>query len=249
MNRTNPGSKPIISGIALTDTHTTKQLELGTIFEDREGNLYKYIKAGEALVRGDCLRPSAMAAWDSGIAIDGALVSGDQVMHIDTVTTEMAANAYAGYWVGQAPAAGKGMLHQIKSHPLIAVSGEGDLYLEDPIAEAFADDVALLIYHPDVLEQTDSATDIITAVAIVGIASGSFGFVQIAGFIPAVKIKGDTQALVVDEPIVPCTTVGAGIGRDGAVEADIVEIGLSPLIAVEASSAAGFAPALMGRKF
>jgi hypothetical protein len=247
------GAPPIVLPMdALAANDANQRFRLGQKVQDINGNEFRYIKAAEALAQGELVTATVLAAWDSGIAVDGAVAVADltKTIHIDTITTAMTKNQYAGYYICQAPAAGKGRLFKIKSHEAMAASGEGDLIMEDTINEAFANDVALLIFNPFVVELTDAGTEFIQGVAIGTITSAYYGFVQVGGTCQAVLCDGSNGAAVVlNEPIVPYgTDPGQGQGMAGSTEADIMEAAMSPLVALEASAAdAGFVPAYFRR--
>jgi hypothetical protein len=231
----------------------TQQYRMGQKVYDIEGNAFRYAKFNEAVVVGDLLTHVADAAWDSGIVTDGAITTAaaTNVMHIDTITTEMTQNQYAGYYVSQGIAASKGRFFRIAYHDAMAASGEGDLFLEDIIDEAFGDGAALYIFHPYLMEETDAGTETIRGVAHVAHTSGYFGFYQCGGFVQRVLCDGSNGAAVVlNEPIVPyASDAGQGQGMAGSAEADIMEAANSPLIALRASSTdAGYVPAMFVRE-
>ena len=243
------GAPPMVLPMdALRANDDTQRFRLGQKVHDIEGNTYRYVYAGvEALAYGELVTHVTLAAWDSGIAADGAITADTtNILHIDTITTAMTKNQYAGWYVCQAPAAGKGRMFKIKSHEAMAASGEGDLVLHDVMNEAFVDDVALLIFNPWNVELTDAGTEVIRGVIPSGISSGYYGFMQTGGVCQGVICDGSNGAAVVaHEPIVPyATDPGQGQGMAGSAEADIMEAAASPLIALEASSAdAGYVPA------
>lgn len=218
----------------------TAKYPLGQLFQDDRGNYFRYIKANEALTKGQAVTSVALGAWDSGIAVDGAVTSGDTYIHIDTVTTSMTANQYAGYYVRQAAASGKGAMYRISGHNAIASSGEGDIYLEDAVEEAMANNAALEIYNPYLVEKIDATTEQIQGIAIEDITSGYHGFVQVGGVCQYVLVGHSTSAaIVLDEPLTP---VGSGLagslmGMAGGDEADIMEAANSPLRALDAVAA------------
>jgi hypothetical protein len=241
---------PVIPSIdGLTGDHSSQKLPLGSVIKDTVGNSYKYIKANEALTRGDAVTAIARAAWDSGILVNGEKTSGT-TLTIDTVTTAMSKNEYAGYYVSQATAANKGKAYEIESHEAMAASGGGDLILAEEIDETFADNAALYIHHPFLMEQTDAATDLIMGVVAGDISSGQFGWIQVGGYCPWVKAGDGTTAaaIVANEPLVPNgDNAGAVMGIAGSAEADILEAAASPLRALRAVGAntAGFVEAFI----
>lgn len=240
------GFPQLVPESGLFSNSATARYDLGMLALDKLGNVYRYVKASEAVAFGELVTHVALAAWDSGIVTDGAVTAGDTKIHIDTITTAMTANQYAGYFVRQGEAAAKGIMHRIKSHAAMAASGEGDLILAHPALEAFADGAALSIFNPFLVELTDAGTETICGVGIGDITANYFGFVQVGGIHPGVLCDGSNGAgVVLNEPIVPYgTDPGQGQGMAGNTEADIMEAANSPLIALDASTTdAGYVPA------
>jgi hypothetical protein len=242
--------KPLASGApailpaqeGLYANSSVAQFTLGQKVTDIEGNTYRYVKAAEALARGQVVTATALAAWDTTIVIDGAVTAGDTLMHVDTNTSVLTEDQYKGYWIGQAPAAGPlGALHKIHSHPAIAASSEMDVQLDPstPAAEAIGDGVALLLFHPWLMELCDATTETIRGVVVNTIDSGYFGFIQTGGFVPSVLTGHSTSAAVVlNEPLTPLATPAGSVqGFAGNTEADVLEASASRLIALEAVAA------------
>lgn len=218
----------------------TPYFDLGQIVHDGRGNRYQYVKANEALAFGQIVTPVALAVWDSTIVVDGAVVSGDEYIHVDTPTSAITANQYEGYFVSQAGAAAKGMGYQIESHPaMAATTGEADIQLVGEAQEAFADGAALYIYNPYLMELIDGDTEVVKGVAIGTITAAQYGFVQIGGYFRSVKIGHTTSvAIVLNEPIMPVAAVpGSGQGIEGGDEVDIFATGASGLYALQAVAA------------
>jgi len=228
--------------------HSTRKFPLGTLFADDRGNMFRYIQASEALVEGDVVTAVAEGVWDSGILVDGAGAAGDTKLHVDTITTAKDADFYKDYYITQATATSKGKFYKIKSHDAFAASGEQDVFLEDPLSEAFADDAALRIFNPYLFEKTDAATEVIQGVAISSITTNYFGWIQVSGYFQAVKVGHSTSAaIVLNEPLVPiAANAGAVQGMAGNTEGDIMEAAASGLIALRASGAntTGFVAAI-----
>jgi hypothetical protein len=227
-------------GGLLADLSTNELgIALGTEIRDNRGNVFRYIKASEALVEGDVVTQVAEAAWDSGILVDGALAAGATKVHIDTISTDAVANAYAGYYIAQACAASKGKAYRIKSHDAFSAGVDADLYMSDPLSEAFANDVALRIFNPFLYEKVDADTEVIKGVAIGAITADYFGWVQVAGFFQAIKCGHSASAAVVlDEPLIPvAANAGAVQGYSGNTEANILTVGASGLFALRAVAA------------
>ena len=226
---------PLISSINGVDADdATQQLPLGSVIKDIVGNSFRYIKANEAVTKGDVVTSVVRAAWDSTIVVDGATAATDTLIHIDTVATAMTKNQYAGYYISVATAAGVGRAVQIKSHDAIAAAGEGDIHLVQTCQEIFANNAVLLIHNPYLMELTDAATEIIEGVAVNDITSGQFGFIQVGGYVPVVKVGHSTSvATTLNETLTPvAANPGAVQGMAGVLEANLHEGLNSPLVAL-----------------
>lgn len=246
--------KPTLTGFPASgprgiveEGHATRSFQLGQLINDNYGNFYRYVKANEAITAGDALTAVAEGVWDSGIVMDGAVTSGNKI-HVDTITTAKAAGFYKDYMIHQAVAASKGYSYRITGHDAFAASGEADVYVTPDVAETLADGAALRIYAPWLMELVDATTEIIMGVAVHDIASGSFGFMQVGGTVPAVKVGHSTSAaVVINEPLHPVGSGNAGAVQGFAAttpnEAEILT-GKGNLFALQASNAntTGFAP-------
>jgi hypothetical protein len=206
---------------------------LGQKVHDGRGNEYRYIKANETLAIGQTVVPVAKAAWDATIVVDGAVASGDTLIHVDTLASAMTAGQYEGYFLSQAAAASKGMGYQIKAHKAAAIAGELDIHLVGAAQEIISDGAVLYIHNPYLMELTDATTEPIKGVAIGTITSGCYGFVQISGHFRAVAVGHTTSAaIVLNEPLTPLAApAGSCQGFAGNTEADILEAVASCLIA------------------
>lgn len=234
-------------GIARNDA--SAKFDLGYEIKDTWGNTFRYIKANEALAVGHVVAMVASAAWDSTLVIDGAASSGVTKIHVDTSTSAITANQYAGYYIHQAAASGKGMAYKIKGHGSCSASGEFDVYLEEATAEAFADNAVLYAFNPFLVEKIDATTEVPLGVALNTITSGYYGFVQTGGLCSRVLVGHSTSnAIVLDSPLVP---VGSGVEGamqglgTGTASAQILQAGVNaliPLIAVGANTV-GYIPA------
>ena len=255
------GQIPPDGGLKRNDT--IRKMEPGTVVSDTLGNSYRYVKASEALYDGGLVTAVAKAAWPTAVLVDGAITvaAATNKVHVDALLADYEPNELRGYWLSIASAesgntASNGRAYRIKSHDGFDYSSstEGDIYLEDNIAEEWADDDALLLYNPYLMENTDAGTEVIMGIGICTIAAGSYGFVQIGGHHPGVYCGGTTSAaVVINEPIVPGATVtadtiaGAGIGMAGSTETDIMEAAVSPVIALQslAADTAGYVEAFI----
>ena len=250
------GQIPPEGGIVRNDT--TRKYELGTVISDTLGNSYRYVKASVALAIGMAVTAVPKAAWPTAVLVDGALdaTSATNKIHVDAFLADHTANQLRGYYLSIATAAGIGRGYKIKSHDAFdfSESTEGDVYLEDNLAETWANNAPLLLYQPYLVKPIDLGTAPIMGVAVGTIDAGSYGFVQIGGHCPAVLVGGTTSlAIVINEPLVPGITIatdmlaGAVMGVAGSTEADIMEVANSPLIALQAVAAntAGYVEAFI----
>lgn len=234
---------PPDTGLARNDS--TPKFALGTVISDTYGNSYRYVKAAEGLAIGQCVTATAKAAWSltNPVLVDGAITANTtNIIHVDGGASSLAATAaktYNGYYVSQATASGKGIAYKIADQPYIPAGGEADIVVESTILEAFANNVALLIYNPYVVELVDADTEMIMGVCIGTITSGYYGFVQVGGHCPVVAVGHTTSAaIVLNEPLVPVSAVpGSCQGMAGSAETDIMEYAASPLRALQAVNA------------
>jgi hypothetical protein len=232
----------LVSREGLYANSSVREFSLGQKAFDVDGNTYRYVKAAEALARGQGVTATALAVWDSTIVVNGAVAAGDTSISVDTNASVITANQFEGYFIGQAPTAtGLGALHKIYSHPAIGIAGEMDVQLDPstPAAEIIGDGVALLIFHPYVVELLDATTEIVRGVVVNTIDSGYYGFIQTGGFVPDVLVGHSTSAaVVVNEYLTPIAAVpGSFQGAAGNAEADVMEASASRLIALEAVAA------------
>lgn len=217
------------------------RFELGSLVFDVHGNAYRYIKANEALAIGQAVTAVAKAAWDSTIVLDGAASSGDSTIHVDTTTSALTANQYAGYYVSQATASGLGIGYRIAGHDAMDASGEGDVRLEDSLAEDIADGAVLYIYNPYLMELTDGTTEVVQGIAIGTITSAYYGFVQVGGHCRRVAVGHSTSAaIVINEPLTPLATPAGslqGVAAGTPNEAEIFTLIKSRVYALQAVNA------------
>jgi len=236
-----------LDDLLLEHNKETAKYELGelriTAKNGRMTGIYQYVKANEAVARGKCVTAVPWDTWDTSIAVNNGdnIADTDTTISIDGIATAMTANQYKGYWIRQAAATGPlGGAMQIKSHPAIAVSGEGDLTMERATGETIADDKALEIFNPYLKELVDGTSEQIQGVAFEAFTSGYYGWVQVGGFVPAVLV-GDSSAsaaVVLNEPLVPLESpAGNCQGMAGGDEPDIMELAASPLRALAAVAA------------
>lgn len=232
------GQIPPEGGLKRNDT--TKKFELGTVISDTLGNSYRYIKANEALAIGQVVTAVAKAAWDTTIVMDGASAVGDTYLHVDTNTSNIAKNEFAGYFVSQATAAGLGIGYQIKYHDsFTAAEDEQDIYLERACQEIHADGAVLYIYNPYLMELIDGGAELVMGVCVGTITSGQYGFIQVGGHCPVVAVgSGTSTAITINEPLVACTTAaGSVMGVSGSTDADLMEVSATPLMSLQAVNA------------
>lgn len=245
----------IVPDGSLTRVDTVARYTLGELAQDETGNTFRYIKANEAITRGDALVSVAKDIWDTFVVVDGAVAVGDNYIHIDTNVSAFLVNEWAGYYVSQACATGLGKGYRIKSHAAIGATSEVDIILDSTSEEIIDDGTALLIFNPFLMELVDGVGENVKAVASVSIASGSFGWVQVAGHVPALKVgHSASRAIVIDEPLAPigATPAGAmqGVAAGTPNEAEILRY-ISPLFACQAVTlnTTGFIEATMMRTF
>ena len=230
--------------LLMTHNKSVQRNDLGEIRMTAKNStyfgIYQYIKASEALSRGEILTEVPLdTSWDTTVAIDGAVLAADEVVHIDTNTSAFTVNQYKGYWISVAPefdSVPRGGMMQIKSHPAIDASDEMDIILERPAGETMDDGDPLGIYLPYLMELVNGDTETIQGVCVEDMTINYYGWMQVGGFVPAVLVgTGASLAVVLHEPLVPnASLAGSAQGVAGNTEADILEAFNSPLTALVA---------------
>ena len=244
------GWPQLITEDGIFSNTATQKYPLGMMVLDIHGNTYRYVKANEAIAVGQVVTPIAKTTFDSA-QLYGAGASGDDHIHIDTKAAAVTINQYTDYFIGQASAAGLGAFYRLAGHPAADATAvwKANLATENTLIEAFADNVALNVYNPYLIELTDAATEFILGVAIGTLTSGYYGFIQTGGFCPCVAVGHSTSvAIVVNEPMAPvAANPGSCEGVEGGDEVDIFCAFCSPLIALQAVAAntTGYVPAFM----
>lgn len=235
------GWPQLITEDGLLANTSTRKYDLGQLAMDTRGNFYRYVYAGvETLARGQGVTHVAEGVWDTSIVTNGAVVSGATTVEADTSTSAIAANLYAGYYLTQATAAGKGGFYRIKGHDAVVTAADSfTIFMEDPVDEAIADGAALRIFHPYNVELIDADTEQCRGIVVNGITATYYGWIQVGGFVPKIAVGHTTSAaIVINEPLVPVSAVpGAFQGMAGNAEGDIMEAACNKIIALRAVAA------------
>ena len=191
----NPGPGAIVVAQSIYEQSTTKKHQLGERLQI--GNrVFYYAKAGAALVAGMMNESAAFGGAPSSIqtnltvptVTDGSNAAGQNRATVtlngtDVVTANMFADGYlSGY--GSSAAYGQGQTYKIKSHP--AATGPANLLLTlyDDIVVTFSTSgtVNLLANEFNGIQSLNTTSvGFCVGVALVVIASGSYGWVQTYG--------------------------------------------------------------------
>lgn len=241
-------SYKLVNPATLLANDSTAKEEIGIERQDVDGNVYKYIKANEALAIGQSVVAVAETTWDSAV-LDEASSSGDTEIDVDTKAAAVTANQFKDYYIGQAAASGKGMFHKIKYHEAALATASFNVTFETAIAEAFGNGVALRVYAPWLMELTDALTEMVHGIAIGTITTDYYGWIQIGGFCRAVLCGHSTStATVINEPLKPIAALaGSLMGSTGTVSAEEAAAGTVIALQTLALNTVGYIPGLIKR--
>jgi hypothetical protein len=158
--------------------------KLGTRAESDDGRVFRYVKAGEALVAGNLIQSSAIVP-DHLATTATATSVGARSLTFTPGATAGAANLYADGYLGVSDSNGAGYTYGVDSHAAITASVAFTLYLKDAVQIALTTGSKLgLIANPykNVIKMpATTATGSLVGAATYIIASGEYGWVQTWG--------------------------------------------------------------------
>lgn len=183
----------LAGGIVLTErdiysTGTTQEHQYGAVGMDTHGDVYRYVKAGASAVSAGKLQIApAPKTNHHNIAVASAAAADALQVTVTLGATAAVANEYAGGMMVINDADGEGVAYRIAGHPAADSAGSLTLTLERGLTEALttSSEVTLVHNHYNgVVEGTDEERKPV-GIAVVDIASGSFGWVKSRGIAPA----------------------------------------------------------------
>lgn len=195
-----PGSAtPLLIGSRLSDP--------------RSGQEYAYVKTTVAAVVGNLLAPAASVAIANSVA--AAITNNGTNGRIDVSGVTWTAGDFAGDFVLVNTGTGAGQLARILWNTA-ATAAVGTLFLDRTFATALDATSDLVIYRPFTVKLTAAATGDVCCGVSVGTltGSGSFGWMQVAGFCPHVLAEA---AIAAGAAISASATAGQAIAVAGGV--------------------------------
>lgn len=194
-------------------TDATQIHALGQIGQTDDGRVFRYVKAGGALVAGEAIQSPAVVPNHLGM-VAVATAAGSLTVSTTLGSTLSTVNQYAGGYLSADTGPGNGINYGIASHPA-AASGAAIVFTlnsDDPIQVAFSSATRLGVipnkYNGVIQFPVTTATGTLVGVAAYAIASGSFGWIQ---------TKGIASPLIAGTPALgayimsPGTTAGASV--------------------------------------
>ena len=195
-----------VSGQDVFTESETPQADLGAKIEDSQGRVLRYIKAGEAITRGECVVAPAYVANHMGLAVNTAVI-GDETVTVTLGGTVLSAGQYDGGFLNVVDDTGEGITYEIiEVEASTAGSEDVVVTLKDPIKVAFGAD-ATVDLHPNLYNNcVDSAavTDLAVGIAPNSFTSGYYGWVVSHGAVGA--LANDTLTTYVQ--LTPGTSGG-----------------------------------------
>ena len=180
------------------DETTDQRHPLGTTMTFVDGRRYKYVEAGASNIEEGLLVASeaVVGNHDEDLVVATGASAGDTTVTVTLGGTEATENLYAeGYLFFNLESPSNAYFYKIKSHPLIASSGNGVITIdeEDGFEEAIVagTDKAGLIKSPykDLVVAPAAVAGRFVGVTVRDLTAGSYGWVQTAGMSVA-KIDG-----------------------------------------------------------
>jgi hypothetical protein len=203
------------TGIAINirETSSVKAHTLGTIYEDRFGNLYRYTRAGAVALDPGKLVVNADSDTDgTNVTVARTYAAGVTEVIVDAAGA-VAENAFADGTFTVSDATGEGFTCVVIGNTSTSGAGEMTVSLAQPTTVALTIDVseATLQKSPwdAVLVSITDQADMPVGVPNVAIAADNYGWVQTRG----------TCAVLADEAVTKGQALTTGTGVAGAVEA------------------------------
>ena len=200
--------------IPTTTNTATKEISLGSRYEDQYGRVFRYCLAGgTTLARGKLTVAIDTVANNNNLSFAVAPAVGDTSVTVTLGGTAVTADQYKDGWLNVQDGTGEGRLYRIEGHGAQATTtGNVVINLAEPIdtAGALAEANVDLVYNKYaglVISAADQA-DVPVGVPVKAITNARYGWVQTWG----------PCAVLMDEAIAIGQDVTIGSSVAGAVE-------------------------------
>lgn len=185
---------------------------LGAKYEDEEGRIYRYAKAGAVdLSPGKICINADLVANHTNIVVAAAVAVGSYEVTATLGATAATADQYADGWLTVNDATGEGINYAIAGNSAAGSAGTITVYLKEPIKVALttSSEVTLkLNAYSGILISIADQADLPVGVPNVAITASYFGWVQTRG----------ECAVLADEAVVKGSAVVLGSSTVGSVE-------------------------------
>lgn len=230
-----PSGLGIISTIDLYDSSTVRQEHrLGQVVQTVDGRKFRWTKAGELLVTGDCYQSAVQDAQFEELAVATAAAIGATSLALTNGTTEVTANMFDEGYAMVGEGTGIGQSSQIISHTTAANGAALTVTIADPLKVALTTSTSKvnIIKNPqdNVVKYPVTPTGGVAGVAQFAIPSGEYGWLQTGG--PAACLF-DASVTAADTMGVAPSTTTAGAVRVSA--AGTMHIGNSMQVVQESA--------------
>lgn len=214
-----------IKTLTATDlnTTTTQKLEaFGAIGQTQDGRRYRYAQAGGAVTGGNLVIAPSLTAAHQNIAVQSAAAAGATQLQVTLGAAAATQDQYAeGFLTVGADGSGVPVVLKIKGNTAGASSGviTVSLATNNPLPTALTTSNVVSLAPSRFSSVTASATaGVPVGVAVVSIASGSCGWVQVYGEAPVVNDAGGSLSANV---LVKQSATVAGAVQAGSTAGDI----------------------------
>ena len=194
-------AESLLEEVNVWNTTTTKRFPLGALAEARDGRLWRYCQAGEALSKGlMCESSAAVANWydEPQTVSGGAVVAavGDKAITLLVQTAPTADQWNDGYMLVN-NGTGEGEMYTIKEHtltanPKVTVADAGGIRT----ATADGTDISIVMtpYKDTLILNTNQAGPAV-GVPLCAVADNEFYWSQVHGMCPMLNDDTDTPVI------------------------------------------------------
>lgn len=207
------GPTTITEGNTLSSS-SDKIHDLGQLAITSDGRKFRYTKAGENLVTGDCYQSAVQDAQFEAMALQANAAIGATTISITIGTTTVTANMFDEGYLMVASGVGIGQSSKIASHGTGTSGQTVDFVIEDPLKVALttAGSSTLSVVknaYDDVIKYPVTPTGGVAGVASFAIPSGEFGWLQTGG--PAACLWDASPTAADTMGVAPSTTTEGAV--------------------------------------
>jgi hypothetical protein len=211
-------------------TSTERLNELGALAIDKNGNCYRYVKAGATnIVVGKLQNAPASVAHHENLTVATA-AAGSTSLTVTLGATAVTANQYAGGKITIVAGTGVGYTYTIASHP--AADGAATLVVTLDSAESVqvatnvSDSKATLTpnaYNGIILHESGTEDSYSVGVSIMPITAGEYGWLLTKG---AVAVLNGTNAPVIGRAVIASETIDGAVDTETSTGTDANRVGV-----------------------